>query len=159
MCSTFGSYRHLVESFCFIVTLGTHHTILVQSLNALVSGLCQLQICFTLVPYFLGSTDDLLAGTFIHLLILILRHILHCISLLELRPCLGTADTHQRIATLHCLSFDDEEGIHTSRQLARDTDFSRFNLALQYHVSTAHRDDADNGDNDYCCQDDNENSR
>ena len=37
-----GCYGRLIQGFYFIVSLGTHHTILIQSLYALVSRLCQL---------------------------------------------------------------------------------------------------------------------
>ena len=143
MRSPLGGYGHLIESLRLVVSLGTHHTVLVQGTDAPVGCLCQLKVGLALVPKLLGRTDDLQARTLVNLLVLILRHILHGAGLLKLGVCLRTTDAHQGIAPLHPLPLAHQEGIHTPRQLARDADFFRFYLPLKHHPCATHPDDAD----------------
>ena len=156
MRSPLGRYGYLIERLRLVVSLGTHHTVLVQGTDAPVGCLRQLKVGLALVPKLLGRTDDLQARTLVNLLVLILRHALHRTGLLKLGVCFRATDAHQGIASLYPLTLAHQEGIHASRQLARDADFGRLYLSLKHHPCATHSDDADERNHDNRHQTDDE---
>ena len=109
-----GLHR-LVVGIDLIALLGTHHTLVVETLDAGIRLLGNLETGLSLLQHTIGTLDLLLAGTILRLQLQGCRSTLGTLGLFHLRTYIRGVEDGQRIAHLHIVAllhteFEDTTG-------------------------------------------------
>ena len=145
----------LVVGIDLVALLGRHHTLVKQTLDALIRLLGDFQSGLSLLPQLEGTLNLLLTGSVLGLQLQSGSSILSALGLFHLRTHLGGVQYGQCVADLHIVTLLHAYFQDASRHLARHAVFTDFHLSLNQFGITAQRKESYQGhDNHGCCKSD-----